>query len=193
MDLDALKEVANIGTGQASMALSLLFDQRVDIGLPKISIVKLSDIGKNLNSAETMVGIYSGLKEGLEGNILLILPLDSALKLTNKLHGKDSIRLETEDILVLGKIGSIMNSCYLTGVAQLLGQRIKFQAPNVVSIFGNSLADFLAVSMAEDVKLMLVDIDFDVKEFGIKGGFVLLLTIDSLYPLITKLQQKMLG
>lgn len=193
MDLDALKEVANIGTGQASMALSVLFNQRVDIGLPKISAIKLTDIGKSLNTSETMVGIYSRMKEGLFGNILLIIPLDSALNLTNKLYSKSSTRLEGDDVLVLSKIGSILNSCYLTGVSQLLGEHIIFQPPNVISIFGNSLADFLAVSIADDEKLLLIDIDFNVKEYGVQGGFVLLLTMDSIYPLITRLQQQMLG
>jgi chemotaxis protein CheC len=193
MDLDALREVANIGTGQASMALSVLFDQRVDIGLPRTSVVKLADVGKDLNSSETMIGIYSSIKEGLLGNILLVVPLTSALNLTNKLHGKSSTCLEDEDIKVLSKIGSILNSCYLTGVAQLLEQRILFHPPNVISIFGNSIGDFLSASLSEDSKVLLVDIDFAVEEFQVSGGFILILTLESIYPLITKLQQKMLG
>ena len=193
MDLDALKEVANIGTGQASMALSVLFDQRVDIGLPRTSVIKLSDIGKDFNSSDTMVGIYSRIKEGLLGNILLILPLTSALNLTNKLYNKSSTRLEDDDVQVLSKVGSIINSCYLNGVAQLLSQRVVFNAPNVVSIFGNSLKDFLAVSLSDDAKILVVNIDFNIKEFNVSGGFILILTLESIYPLITRLQQKMLG
>jgi len=193
MDLDALKEVANIGTGQASMALSALFNQRVDIGLPRTSVVKLADIGKGLNSSETMIGIYSNMKEGLSGNILLLVPLASALNLMNKLYSKSSTRLEGDDVLVLSKIGSILNSCYFTGVAQLLEQRIVFHPPNVISIFGNSIADFLAVSLSEDSKVLLVDIDFEIKEYSVHGGFILILTLESIYPLITRLQQKIHG
>jgi chemotaxis protein CheC len=191
MDIDAIKEVANIGTGQASMALSTLFNQRVDIGLPKTEIIKLADLHKSINSSEAMIGIYSSIKEGIFGNILMVIPVSSALNLTNKLHGKSGTRLENEDVLVLSKIGSILNSSYLTGVAQLLGERILFHPPHVMTIIGDSIVDFLSVHMAEDSKMLLVNIDFVVKEYDVRGGVMLLLTIESLYPLLQRLKSQL--
>lgn len=44
MQLDALKEVFNIGSANAATSLSLLLNRKIDMGVPNIKIIRLEEI-----------------------------------------------------------------------------------------------------------------------------------------------------
>ena len=47
MQLDALREVFNIGSGNAATSLSFLLNRKIDMGIPNIKIVRLEEILEN--------------------------------------------------------------------------------------------------------------------------------------------------
>lgn len=194
-ELDALKETANIGTGHASMALSSLLGQKVNIDLPKTIVVPVRDAGEYISSAEeSIVGIYSRLSKGIEGNILFVIPVSVALKLLatlDKAATDGRAKLSKADLEILKKLGSVICSAYLSGVAQFFEERIEFRAPNVVSAIGRSIADFAMVEIEDDEKVLLISVGFNTEDTEVQGAFTLLFTTTSLSPLLEKLKQKM--
>jgi len=195
-ELDALKETANIGTGHASIALSALMNRKVNINIPQTNVVSVHEVYSQIARAnETLVGIYSKVKEGMSGNVVMLLPIDCAFKLINHLNpaegGLQKESLKDKDIIILKKLGSVLYSAYLSALANFFEQNIRFQTPSVVSTFGDSIIDFILVQIGEKEKVLLITINFDVEGTDIDGNFILLFTLNSLSPLLQRLKTKM--
>jgi chemotaxis protein CheC len=195
-EIDALKETANIGTGHASIALSALMNKKVNINIPTTDVVNMHEVySKVAQEKETVVGIYSKVKEGMNGNIIMLLPLGCAMKLVREINSdnteeiKDS--LKEKDVTVLKKLGSVLYSAYLSALANFFEQNIIFQTPSIVSTFGDSIIDFILLQVGEQEKVLLITINFTVEDTDINGNFLLLFTISSLFPLLGKLKKKM--
>ncbi|MGB9809685.1 MAG: chemotaxis protein CheC, partial [Caldanaerobacter sp.] len=77
--LDVLKELGNIGAGNAITALSTMIGKKVDMKVPTIKILELIEVPDIFGSPDTViVGIYFGLDGDVKGNILFALDLKSA-------------------------------------------------------------------------------------------------------------------
>ncbi len=195
-ELDALKETANIGTGHASIALSALMNKKVNINIPLTNVVGINEVYSHVASEkETVVGIYSKVKEGMNGNVIMLLPLGCAMKLVNSINpesaGEVKDSLKERDVSVLKKLGSVLYSAYLSALANFFEQNIVFQSPSIVSTFGDSIIDFILLQVGEKEKVLLITVNFDVEGTDISGNFLLLFTLASLSPLLEKLKKKM--
>ena len=86
--LDILKEIGNIGAGNAATALAKLLDKKVDMKVPQIRIRGISDVNEVLGGAETpVVGILLEVLGDITGYILFVLEQDAACFLVNILMG----------------------------------------------------------------------------------------------------------
>ena len=87
--LDVLKEIGNIGSGNAATALEKLLDKKVDMKVPQIKIMGFSEVSEVLGGAETIVvGILLGVLGDINGYILFILEQDAANMLINILMNR---------------------------------------------------------------------------------------------------------
>lgn len=195
MELDALKEVANIGSGNASMALSSIFNKRVNISIPDLQILKMSQITDSFkNDKSTMIGIFSRFKEGMDGNVFLFLPTEAALNFVSSLKGEASGNKQVfskDDEIVLKKASSIIYSAYITGIAKFFEQRIIFSEPDVISALGSSVIESLLVRIDKQESLMMLNVNFVVEDLTISGEFTMAITLNSLAPLLTKIRKSL--
>lgn len=194
IELDALKETANIGTGHASMALSTIFKKKVNISLPILELTNSQEISSKISTPDEMiVGIYSKIMQGMEGNIITIIPIESALSITNTflLEDKKSDEgLSEQDKKLLQRVGTAIYASYLTSLAKFFETKITFEPPNVISTFGSSIQDFLVLNMGNTDKLLLIKLGFNIEETEIKGDFLLLFSSESLAPLLSSIRKK---
>ena len=132
--LDILKELGNIGTGNAATALATMISKRVDMNVPQVKILEFQDVPKVLGGEETpVVGIYFEMKGEIVGNILFVLDLKSAKNLTNILFDRDdsSDDLDEMDISALSEIGNILASSYINSLSGLTGMKITVSVPSL--------------------------------------------------------------
>ena len=72
LQLDALREVANIGAGHAATALSQLTDCRIMISVPEINVTRIEDVPEMLGEAEQVVtAVLMHMLGDLTGRTLL--------------------------------------------------------------------------------------------------------------------------
>ena len=77
--LDALKEIGNIGSGNAATALSDMLDRSVSINVPVIRVLDYNDVVDSLGGPETiLVGILLSLKGDVQGMEILTRAVTSA-------------------------------------------------------------------------------------------------------------------
>src|SRR5919202_1486574 len=82
LQLDALREVANIGGGHAATALSQLTGSTIMITAPNIHITRLEDVPLQLGDGEEpIVAVLMHMIGDLTGRTLLVFPQLTAMRL----------------------------------------------------------------------------------------------------------------
>ncbi|MCK9443594.1 MAG: chemotaxis protein CheC [Tissierellaceae bacterium] len=132
--IDVLKELGNIGAGNAATALASMISKKVDMNVPNVRILEFNKVAEILGGEENLVvGIYFELTEDIVGNMMFALDMDSAVNLTNILFNrkKESLDLDEMDISALSEIGNIIASSYANSLSTLTGLKIFISIPSI--------------------------------------------------------------
>ena len=155
LQLDALRELANIGSGTASTALSGMLGRSVDISVPKAQALPFAEAVDAVGPAEqAMTGIVLGIVGEMSGTVLLLVPPSDADALCRMLG------VEPDDefaLSALGEIGNIVGTSYINALASMTGMDIEPTPPaTATDMLGALVATVLAAhAHAGDVALML--------------------------------------
>ncbi|MEK3786610.1 MULTISPECIES: chemotaxis protein CheC [Paenibacillus] len=159
--LDVLKEVGNIGAGNAATALSRLLDKPIDMGVPKVQLLPFEEIAEKVGGPERLViAIFFRVEGEVPGNLFFILSPEAAKSLVRRLAGIESDDDETFNEMehsALSEIGNILAGSYLS-----------------------SLADFTKLSMFPTVPGLAMDmagaiLSYGLLQFGQMGNDALLI------------------
>lgn len=183
--LDALKEVSNIGVAHAATALSQLIGKGITLQVPKVHLMKITEVPEAFGGAERIVvGIYLQMLGDARGNILIVLPRESALKLLSRLlpREKSEGSLLTElEISALKEVGNILASAYLNALGALMRKTLIPSVPVLSFDMAGAVIDYVLIELGEvgDLALM-VETEFFGEEEKIGGQFFLLPDPESL-------------
>jgi len=123
LQLDALREVGGIGAGHAATALSQLVDRPINLEVPRIEIVRLSDVPHMFGGPERLVGaVYSRMLGDIGGGILFMADSTAALALADLMHGRTpgtTASVGHEEEALLRHVASILISAYLAAIARM--------------------------------------------------------------------------
>ena len=88
---DVLREIGNIGAGNATTALAQMLNTKVDMHVPKVDLLEFSEVGEAMGGEEQiMAGIYLIVEGDISGSIMFLLEKSSAKALVAKLMGTTS-------------------------------------------------------------------------------------------------------
>ena len=88
---DVLKEIGNIGAGNATTALSTMLGGKVDMSVPKVRLMEFKDVGTTMGGEEQIVaGIYLVVQGDINGSIMFVQKKESAKAMIGKLMGMPS-------------------------------------------------------------------------------------------------------
>jgi chemotaxis protein CheC len=155
LQLDALRELANIGSGTASTALSGMLGRPVDISVPTAEALPFAEAVDSVGNAEAEItGIVLGIVGEMNGTVLLLVPPADADKLCRMLG------VEPDDefaLSALGEIGNIVGTSYINALASMTSMEIEPTPPaTATDMLGAIVESVLAgAAMSGDVALML--------------------------------------
>ena len=155
LQLDALRELANIGSGTASTALSGMLGRSVDISVPNAQALPFAEAVEAAGDPETEVtGIVLGIVGEMNGTVLLLVPPADADTMCRMLG------VEPDDefaLSALGEIGNIVGTSYINALASMTGMDIEPTPPaTATDMLGALVATVLAgQAHAGDVALVL--------------------------------------
>ena len=136
LQLDALKEVENIGAGHAATALSLMTNRRIMISVPKISVTRLEDVAELLGDPrEVVAAILLHMLGDLTGRTLLVFPEPSAKRLCDLLLARPSGTTQTFGELEqssLKEAGNILCGAYMNALSSFMGMMLLPSVPSLV-------------------------------------------------------------
>ena len=145
IQLDALKEVSNIGAGNAATALSMMLGKKVDMTVPAVNVVKLEDVVAEDGEC-AVAGTVVRVLGDIAGNILLVFLKDTASNIIRKLVGSDQEPDSEMGKSVLCEIANIISASYMNSIAQLTGL---VMAPSVPAVAYDMLGAILTTTFIE--------------------------------------------
>ena len=190
--LDVLKEICNIGSGNAVTSLAKIIGKKINMEVPQVKILPLNKVTDILGCADTVVcGVYFDIIEGINGN------MESADYLLEKLMNReidDMHELDEIDISALSEIGNILAGSYITALSSLINVNIKISPPAVTIDMAGALLSVPAISFGEiGDKVIFIQTTFIEGVHNLDGYFFLIPKMDSLNKLLKALGVKIDG
>ena len=173
LQLDALRELANIGSGTAGTALSQLLGRSVDISVPNAVILPLAEAVEAVGPAEQQVtGVAIPLAGDMDAVVLLVFGVDDG----GTLCGMLGIEAGTEDaISALGEIGNILAASYIGSLGAMTGLDLDLTPPQTVTdMLAAIVASVLATRAAGTDTALILDSELRVEGEECSLSFLLL-------------------
>ena len=192
MQIDVLKEIGNIGSGNACTALAMLLNTFVDMSVPSVRLLDLDSVKEFLGGEESEVlGIKIGVKEDLTGMMMHIVKKPFAEKIINTFYPKELATLADlgdMDLSVLSEMGNITSGAYANALASLSGMKVDIMTPQYhVSTVGDILKIPFDECAAVGDKILVIDEQFIMGEEKMTSHMLLILDAPSLNKLFTRL------
>lgn len=158
IQLDALREVGNIGAGNAATALSQLINKKIDMTVPAVNIVPFDDIFSRIGGEEVVIGVIVRVLGDTPGNILFIFEKEVALNLIETLTGGRDEQITEMGNSVLCEVGNIISSSYMNSIARFTNLVI---TPSVPAVTYDMLGAILSTTFIESGQFddMVLDIE----------------------------------
>lgn len=151
--MDILKEVGNIGAGNAATSLSDMLSKRIEMNVPEVSLLNYNDIIESIGGAENVVvGVLIGFEGDIEGVILFLLKKEFVHLILNTLLGTELKSFEEISDLersTLSEISNIMVSSYVNAISSLTDMRIKVMVPSLNIDMSGALLDAVTAEFSE--------------------------------------------
>lgn len=186
LQLDALRELANIGSGTAGTALSALLGRPVDISVPKAAALDLADAVDSAGPPEQLVwAVVVGVDGDLDATALLVVGEEDAGTICAFL----GVEPETDTgRSALEEIGNILVASYIGALSQMTGLALDLRPPaSACDMLAAVVASVLAGSGDDrDVAIML-DSDLTVDNSEVALSFMLLPTPEGVDELLHRI------
>ncbi len=189
---DVLREIGNIGAGNAATSLAQMLSSKVDMKVPKVELLDFSQIGDAMGGEEQiMAGIYLVVEGDISGSIMFLLEEASAHVLVSKLMGGMEVgepgQFSDMELSALKEIGNIITGAYLNSLSSLTGLTITESIPDLTIDMAGAILSVPATEfgMLGD-KLLMIQTAF-TDDVELNGYFILVPDLPSYGKLLKAL------
>lgn len=184
---DVLKEIGNIGAGNATTALSKMLGTKMDMSVPKVALVPFNEISEIMGDEDQIVvGVLLGLEGDIDGMMMFLFDTKSAHHLVNSLMMQDVETGVEEDagftemeMSALNEIGNIVSGSYLTAISTLTNLKIISTVPQMAIDMIGALLSVPASEFGKyGDKLLLIQSRFGELDF-VNGYFLMIPELES--------------
>ncbi len=191
MYVDVLREIGNIGAGNATTAIANMLGLKIDMAVPRVQLLEVSKLGSFIcDEDETIVGIFLEVQNDIDGSMMFLLNMDSAHYLVNKLMMRDldyKEPFDEMDMSAMKEIGNIIAGSYLSALSSMTNLAIFPSVPYIAVDMAASILSVPAIQFGqygENALLIETEIEADV---AINGYFILMPEEDSYDKILSSL------
>ena len=150
---DVLREIGNIGAGNATTALASMLQVKVDMKVPKVALLDFQALPEILGGAENIiVGILLTLSGSIDGMMMFVMERDAAHSMVNMLMGQD-VPLDAEfsemEASALQEIGNIITGAYLSSLSDLTKMYINSSIPYIAIDMAGAILSVPAIEFGK--------------------------------------------
>ncbi|MDI9484194.1 MAG: chemotaxis protein CheC [Bacillota bacterium] len=174
--LDFLKELANIGTGHATTALSQMLGGRLfQLVVPDAQMLPFSEAAEYIGGQEQIVaGIFIVVSGDVGGYMAFLIPYDSAMVLVRLLTGDDSRELNELARSALQELGNIMITSYLNALSKMTGFLLAPSVPGVAVDMAGAVWESILAGAQVANEVTVIRTEFFADGESIEGNIIFL-------------------
>jgi chemotaxis protein CheC len=192
MQMDVLREIGNIGSGNAATALASMLSHPVNISVPTIRILDYNDVVGALGGPETMiVGILLTLQGDVQGMMMFLLQQNFAHMTLNSLLGmdlKDFSEIDEMGYSAMTEVGNIMAGSYVNAIAAMTGLVIDISVPDICIDMAGAILSVPAIHYANiSDKMIFIEDEFNHDSESASSHILMIPDVDSLQKIMTNL------
>jgi chemotaxis protein CheC len=181
VQLDALREVANIGAGHAATALSQMTHNKILISVPKVAIARLEDVPPQIaDPEEPVAAVLMHMVGDLTGRTLLVFPRRTAVRLAEMmLHRPKGAAQHLGELeqSAIKEAGNILSGAYMTALSEFMGMLLLPSPPSLAIDMSEAVLNTAYLQFGTDRDYVFcVESEFLMQELDerLRGFFLLL-------------------
>src|SRR5215210_8981015 len=189
--LDALREVANIGAGHAATALSTMTGGTIMISVPTINIARLEEVPPQITGPEEPVAaVLMHMLGDLTGRTLLVFPKPTAVRLSELMLRRpqgSSTDLGELEQSAIKEAGNILSGAYMNALSDFMGLMLLPSPPSLAIDMTSAVLTTAYLQFGSDRDFVFcVESDFQIQDSGeqLHGFFLLLPDVASLHAIL---------
>ena len=188
LQLDALREVSNMGAGHAATALSQMTGQKIMISVPHLTISKLEDVPNQIEAREEPVAaVLMKMLGDLTGLTLLVFSQQTALQVAGLMMRKPATTLGEIEQSALKEAGNILSAAYLNALSEFMGMILMPSPPTLVIDMSDAVLNETYLEVAQQSEYVFcVESEFELMESNerLRGFFLLMPDVGSLNAIL---------
>ncbi|WP_071395317.1 chemotaxis protein CheC [Bacillus tuaregi] len=160
--LDILKEIGNIGAGNAATALSMILDKRIEMQVPNVQVVTFDEMIEMAGGAENVVaGVYLRIEGDAPCHMFFVLPLEQANKYIQQMTGVkvefETLSYDEIALSALQELGNILAGSYLTSLSDFTRLHLYPSVPAIsIDMLGAIISyGFIELSQFSDYVIVI--------------------------------------
>ena len=179
---DTLQEIVNIAMGQAGDSLARVLDSFVQLSVPRIKLIEVSNIGpyiaKLVNGDMLITAVRQSFYDDLSGEAITIFSAEGCRDLADLMGYQTELDPHTEKE-VLFDVSNILVGACLNGIAEQLSANLSFSAPSLIA--ENTTANSLLApdSLPWDYALQM-EVNFSLEQRNFVSHLVIMMAEDAI-------------
>lgn len=193
MQYDVLREIGNIGAGNATTALSQMINSKINMNVPKVDLLEFKELSDIVGGAENLVvGILFTLEGHIDGMMMFMMDMEASRHLVNLLvgsaYGTETGEFSEMELSALNEIGNIISGAYLSSLSTLTGMMIVSSVPYMAIDMAGAILSVPAIEFGKiGDKALLIETEFGDDIKAVNGYFILIPTISSYAKILSSL------
>lgn len=197
IQLDVLRELGNIGAGNAATSMSKLINKKIDMQVPTVKIVEFSEVMELLGGSEQLiVAIFFRIIGDAPGTVYFVLSIEEAEELIRQLTMDPDFELSNGEIdnelasSVLQEVGNILAGSYLSALSDFIQINLQPSIPYLSIDMAGAILSVGLIELSQVTDYAIV-IDTQINEEdaanGVFGQFILLPDVESIPKIFSAL------
>lgn len=192
IQMDVLREIGNIGSGNAATSLANMLAKPVQIEVPKISLLDFQEVSEALGGPETMVvGLLLFLSGDVQGMLMFLLQKDFAHMTLNTLLGSalhDFNEIDDMGISAIQEVSNIMAASYVNAISTMTNLAINISVPDICIDMVGAILSVPAIHFANiSDRIIFIEDEFSSEEDNVVSHILMIPDVDSLQKIMTNL------
>ena len=195
MHIDALREIGNIGSGNAASSLAMMLSDQIDISVPVVRILDYEQVMEQLGGPEQMiVGLLLCLDGDVNGMIMFLLHQEFANKLLESLLGEDPPDVGAQGEInemaysALQEVANIMAASYVNAIGSLTDLNINISVPSMCVDMLGAILSVPAIHYANiSDKMIFIEDKFSGENLETPNHILLIPDVESLGKIMDRL------
>jgi len=192
LHIDVLREIGNIGSGNAASSLSQMMDRPVDIAIPSVAILDVNDAIANMGGAELqIVGLLLSLSGDVNGMMMFLLEREFACMLLNALmfmDVKDFSEIDEMGYSAIQEMSNIMAASFVNAIADMTGLAIDLSPPSTATDMLGAIMNAPAIYYSNiSDKIIFIKNEFGTADMKAPAHIIMMPDVESLNKILEKL------